>query len=164
MSLSLLNNRISLSTFRGLINAIVTACNTNTTNIDTNTSNIATNTSNISALQTSKQNANAVSTVRYDYDTTLTGSHTLLGTEENKMFDITNTGASTFTFPQTGTIPQFVLGATVIIINNSASTNNIVLTAGGGVTLVTGNLSTTLTPGDRAWVVRSGTNRYTRVF
>lgn len=164
MPLSLLNNRISLPTFRGLINAIVTACNTNTTNIATNTSNIATNTSDISALNSSKQNANAVSTIRDNYDSSQTGNYTLLGTDANKIFDITNTGASVFNLPATGTIAAFNVGDKVIVANNQSSTNDIVLTPTGGSTLQVGTLSATLAPGETAWVIRSGTNRYKRLF
>lgn len=164
MTLSLLNNRISLPIFRGLINAIVTACNTNTTDIATNTADIATNTSDISALNSSKQTANAVSTLRYNYNTSVTTNYTLLGTDENSIFDITNIGATVFNLPNTGTIAQFSLGGTVIVSNNEASGGNIVLTPTGASTLQVGTLSATLLPGETAWVIRSGTNRYKRLF
>jgi len=164
MPLSILNNRIHLDTFRGLINAIVTQVNTNTTAIAAAEVDIAQNTSDISNLDTSKQDATAVSTLRDGYDSTETGNYTLKGTDKNIVYDITNTGASVFNLPATGTIPLFLVGDKVIVVNNEASTNNIVLTPTGGSTLQVGNLSNTLIPGDSAWVIRTGTNRYKRIF
>lgn len=164
MSLSGINNGEAGSDVRTAINAAIGQVNTNTTNIATNTSNIATNTSDISALNSSKQNKNAVSTLYDNYDASQTGDYTLLGTDYNKIFDITNVGASLFTLPPTGTIPAFNTGAKVIIINNESSGANITLTAGAGVVITVGGLSTAITPGTTATVIKTGVNRYKRIY
>lgn len=164
MSLSGITDNEDGSSVLSSINAAIGQVNTNTTDIATNTSNIATNASGISTLNTTKQTKNSVSTLRFDYDTAQTGNYTLLTTDTNKMFDITNIGASLFNLPPTGTIPGFALGDMVIVINNENSGGNITLTPGGGVTILTGNLSDVIIPGETATVIRSGTNRYKRIY
>jgi len=165
MPLSLLNNRISLPTFRGLINAIATQVNTNTTDIDAVEADIVTLEADVVNLNSTKQTASAVSTIRDSYDDTQTGNYTLLTTDKNKIYDITNTGSDTvFNFPATATVPGFVVGDKVIVVNNKNSTNNIVLTPTGAASFAATNLSLTLTPGDSAYVIRTGTNRYKRIF
>ncbi len=137
----------------GKINDTMDQVNTNTTNIATNTSDIAL-----------KQNANAASTLNDVYDSTHNGNYVLLGTDVNKIFDITNSGASTFTLPPTGTIAAFRVGCKIIIINNQSSLGVISLTPGAGVTITTGNLTTDFSAGTTATVIRTGTNTYKRIY
>jgi len=164
MPLDIITNRLDLDVHRGLINACITQVNTNTTDIAAAQVDIAQNTSDISNLDTSKQDATAVSTLRDGYDNTETGNYTLKSTDKNIIYDITNVGATVFNLPASGTIPLFLVGDKVIVVNNESSGGNIVLTPTGGSILQTGNLSATLTPGDSAWVIRTGSSRYKRIF
>jgi|SRR6185369_14674001 len=191
MSVNTVSNRQILSTFRTTLNSWAAAINTalgnittlqsqvatNTTNIATNTTNIATNTSNIStnttdiatntadisSLSTNKQDALALSTLNYGYTNAISLDYTLQGGDLNKLFDITNVGATSFTLPATGTIPGFRVGCVVFIYNNSSSGGNITLVAGGGVTLSQGP-GVTIAPGAVATVMRIGTSRYLRLY
>lgn len=159
MSLNHINDLESGISVRSKLNDTVDQVNTNVTNITTNTSDIATNVANIAT----KQTINSASTVHDIWDDSITGNYTLLATDKNNIKLITNSGATTFTLPPTGTIAAFLTGDKVIVINSDASAGNIVLTAGAGVTLRVGGFSATLTAGQSAWVVKTGANAYRRI-
>jgi len=163
MSVGIANNRKNLAAFRATLNTWASAINTLITGLAAVVTDITTIEGDITALQSSKQDAAALSTLNFAYTNSVSIDYTLTAGDVNKVFDITNAGATSFTFPPTGTISAFRVGCVVYVYNNSGSSNNITLTAGGGVTLLQGP-GVTLTPGQCATVMRIGTSRYLRLY
>lgn len=156
MPLTHINNLESGIAVRAQLNATVDQVNTNVTNIATNTSSIAT----INSTLTTKQDTKSLSTLVNGFRVATTNI-TLLNTDTNYVILVTNTGATTFTCPPTGSIALFQTGAPFYVVNNGSSTNNITLTPGAAVTI---NGVVTITPGTSALMIMTGTNTYLRIF
>lgn len=168
MPLSLLNNRISLSTFRGLLNLTIGQVNTNVTDIATNTANIATNTADI-ATNTSdisgntaaillKQDKSAATTLNYTYRTQ-TASYALLDSDANSMIKITNSAPTNLTVPSTSGFTTFRIGVPVIVYNSDNSTDDVTIVPVS--TVDAGSLI--ITPGTSAILVMTGNDAFARI-
>lgn len=162
MSVATVTNRLLLATFRSILNTWRSAINTLITDLDTAEATIVTNTSAISTLQTSKQDANATSTLRDRYSMAA-GDYTLVTGDKNKIIDVTNIAPSVVNFPDTAGI-SFNAGDKVIILNNNNSSDNLVLTGTGASSFLPTDYSTTLGPGESAYVIITAANRYKRIF
>lgn len=157
MSINHINNLENGIDVRGTLNDTIDQVNTNT-------SDIAILQTDINNLDSGKQDADALSTIRDNYTADgSASSYTLLNTDRNNIILITPATSFTFVLPPTGTITNFKVGDKFIVVNDANSGHNATLTDGGGVTIKpSGNL--VIIPGASAYVIVTSVNNYLRLF
>lgn len=163
MAVNTVNNRQILSSFRSTLNTWAAAINTLITNVADNTADIVDINADINDLSAAldlKQGINQKSTLTMSYRTA-TGADALMDSDGNGVIEITNSGSSNFNIPVTGTIPSVIIGNVFIVSNNPTSSGAITITLSGGVTL-TG--STNIAVGTSAYIIKTGTNSFKRLF
>jgi hypothetical protein len=162
MSVSIVSNRITLSSFRAILNTWQAAINTSQTDITTAQGDIATLQGEMNTAQADillKQTANAISTLNDGYRA-LGIAGNLLNTDYNKIIHFTSGGALTFTFAAPSGLANFANeGGKFIVYNDATNGGNITLTP-SGCTLV-GNV--TVTPGQTVWIIRTSATQWTRL-
>lgn len=162
MPLTLLNNRISLSSFRGFINACITLVNSLETQVTAAESDITTLQSDMATAQAGillKQNANAISTLNDGYRATAI-SINVLTTDYNKILHVTNAGATNVTFTAPSTLAAFANDGGKFLVYNDATSVGAVTLVASGCTLV-GN--TNVSQGETVWIIRTGATTWTRL-
>jgi hypothetical protein len=161
MPLSLLNNRISLSTFRGLINACITAVNTLVTEMATALPAITTLEGEMNTAQADillKQTAFARSTTNSNYRGAAI-TVTCVDSDYNGLIHITNLGATTFNLPAPSGLSSFSNGTYVILYNDTTSLSAVTVNPIGSTYLG----STNIVAGEAAHIVKISGTTWLRV-